>query len=216
MTARSTRPESIAIMAKRRDTTPAKPNAKRRDSEGAAVRKYKDTSNFANAELIDPDKPLTEKQMLFVKNWAAGDSITAASSRAGYNDGASMAYRMVKMPNILRVYEAEKLKYEEASQMTRKRVMDGLLEGIELAKLMAEPASVIGGWREIGKMCGYYEPVKRRVEVSVNGNVVLERMNQMSDADLLRLVTSVPGETLTDAITDAALSPDDPDTPNGE
>ena len=49
----------------------------------------------------------------------------------------------LRHPNILRLYNEEKRKYEEASQMTRKKVMDGLLEGIEMAKLIAEPATVI-------------------------------------------------------------------------
>ena len=111
------------------------------------------------------------------------------SAIAGYSDGATYAYRMTKMPNILKLYAAEKLLYEEASQMTRKKVMDGLLEGVEMAKLMAEPASMISGWREIGKMCGYYEPTRHKVDINVTGNVVMERMNRLSDAELLKLIT---------------------------
>lgn len=151
-----------------------------------------DTSSYENAELIDPNKPLTEKQRAFVKFWAQGESIATASIKAGYNDGASLAYRMVRMPNILKLYEEEKRLYEEACQMTRKRVMDGLLEGIEMAKLMAEPATVISGWREVGKMCGYYEPVKQKIELSVKGEIAMKTMERMSDEELMKLLAQGP------------------------
>lgn len=149
----------------------------------------RDTGTLAAVALIDEDKPLTELQRLFVKNWAQGESIQTAAYRAGYTDKGAFAYRLVHFPNIKKLYAQEKRKYEEASQMTRKKVMDGLLEGVEMAKMAGEPASMIAGWREIGKMCGYYEPVKHRIEVSVNGSIALDRMNRLSDAELLRLIS---------------------------
>lgn len=151
-----------------------------------------DTSNLSAAEMaevIDPDKPLTEKQRLFVKYWAEGDTVPGASRRAGYNDSAGIAYRMVKMPNILKLKAELSAKYEEASQMTRKRVMDGFLESIDMAKLMSEPASMISGWREIAKMCGYMAPVEHRMKVDVSGNIVLNKLNALSDAELLEVIT---------------------------
>ena len=46
---------------------------------------------------------------------------------------------------------------------------------------------MIAGWREVGKMCGFYEPTRTRVEVSVNGQVMVQRLNAMTDAELLEL-----------------------------
>lgn len=146
-----------------------------------------DTSLPGGAESIDPDKPLTDAMKVFVKEWAAGESIVSAAMRAGY-EAPTYGYRLVRQPNVLKLYAELKAKYEEAAQMTRKKVMDGLLEGVEMAKLAGEPASVIAGWREIGKMCGYYEPVRRKLDITVNGNAVMDRMNRMSDAELLRVI----------------------------
>ena len=39
---------------------------------------------------------------------------------------------------------------------------------------------MIAGWREVGKMCGFYEPTKAKIEVSVQGQVLLQRLNGMS------------------------------------
>lgn len=162
----------------------------------AGLSAMNETTTMAAAALVSVDKPLTEKQKLFVKFWAEGDTIPNACERAGYNEQPSYGYRMAKMPNILAAYSSIKAKYEEAAQMSRKKVMEMLQESFDMAKLMAEPASMVSAAREIGKMCGYYEPVKVRHEHSVAGNLVFERMNRMSDDELLRVITEgsgVPG-----------------------
>jgi hypothetical protein len=148
-----------------------------------------DTSNYANAEAIDPEKPLTTLQKNFVKLWAQGETISAAAHRAGYADGGTYAYRLVRQPNVLALYNEEKRLYEEAAGMSRKRVMDMLLEAYADAKMVNEPASMVSAAREIGRMCGYYEPVKHRLEVSVTGTIMHDRLNRLSDADLLKLMT---------------------------
>ena len=140
------------------------------------------------------DRPLTELQKAFVRLWAQGESINSAAYKAGYKDAAA-AYITARMPSAIALYEAEKKAYEEAAQMTRKRVMDGLLEAAEMAKLMAEPASMVSAWREIGKMCGYYEPVKLKLDVTTNGQ--RNRMERMTDEELEKLVGApIPAEVL--------------------
>lgn len=154
-------------------------------------RKYRNTSNTPAAEIadsIDPDKPLTEKAKLFVKFWAEGESIATASARAGYGDGATYAYKVAKFPQALALYDKIKKEYEEASMMTKKKVIDMHMEAFEMAKLLSEPSSMVAAAREVGKLCGYYEPVRTTVDVNVNGTVVMERMNKLSDAELLKII----------------------------
>lgn len=187
-----TRPEALAAIAKAK-VSPA-PLKKRGASAletpiSKNVRSYVNTSTAENAALVDPNKPVTLQQKEFAKLWASGESIASATVRAGYAD-ESVGYRMARMPNVLRVYQAEKAAYESASQMTRKKVMDGLLEAVEMAKLMAEPATMVSGWREIGRMCGYYEPVKHTLDINIKGDVTLRQLNSMSDADLLKALHS--------------------------
>jgi hypothetical protein len=125
---------------------------RRETAQSKSIRQTTNTSSKAGAALVNPDKPLTEKQLLFAKLWAQGETIQSAYIRAGYADdpSSSFAYRMARMPNIVRVYQIEKVKYEEASQMTRKKVMDGLLEGIDMCKLTADGPGVITGWKTVG------------------------------------------------------------------
>lgn len=196
MTARANTPSSNAIMAKRRDTTPkARTQATR---AGAEARQYNNTGTNAGAMLVDVNKELNDKQKLFVKFWAEGESISTASAKAGYNDAATYAYRMTKMPNVLALYSRIKAKYEEAGQMTRKKVMDMLIESYDMAKLMAEPSTMVAAAREVGKMCGYYAPVEHKMKVDVTGNIVVDRLNSMSDAELLKLITTGAAPALLD------------------
>lgn len=132
--------------------------------------------------------PLTDKAKLFVKYWAEGNSVTSASMMAGYGDGASYAHRLVHRADVKLIYEAEKAKFAEAAQVSKVEVMNGLKDAIDMAKLMSEPATMIAGWREIGKLCGYYESKKIDLNVSVNGTVMLDRMNKMSDAELIKII----------------------------
>ena len=139
-------------------------------------------------EKLNPDRPLTEKQRAFVKFWAGGESIRSASLKAGYNDDASIAYRLAKDPAVLKIYNREKALYEESAQMSRKKVLEGLLEGVEMAKMQGDAGNVIGGWREVGKMCGYYEPIRRKIDINLSGSVEIRQLERMSDDQLLRLV----------------------------
>ena len=69
--------------------------------------------------------------------------------------------------------------------MTRQRVLDGLLEAVELARERADPTAMISAWREIGRLCGYYAPERVRIGVQASGpNSIFSRM---SDGELLAI-----------------------------
>ncbi|NQW80042.1 MAG: terminase small subunit [Polaromonas sp.] len=151
----------------------------------------KSTTSAANAAEIDVDKPLTEQQRLFVEHWAKGDSITSAMLRAGYSEkGTGLGYRLVRQPNILALKAQYEAKYEASAEMSREKVMAGLMEAVEMAKLMSEPATMVSGWKTVGQMCGYFAPVEHRMKVDITGNIVIDKLNSMSDAELLKLITS--------------------------
>jgi hypothetical protein len=156
----------------------------------------KSGGNVAVLAQQNPDRPLTDKQKQFVKEWAAGESILSASLRAGYADNGTMGYRLSKDPAILKVYHREKALYEQASQMTRQKVMDGFLEAADMARVQADPVALTGAWREVGKMCGYYEPIKRTLDINLSGSVTMKKLEALDDAALLRLIKGGEGDVL--------------------
>lgn len=153
-----------------------------------AVRAGNETTTMAAAAAVSPDKPLTEKQKRFALARARGESIPNAAAIAGYNEQPSYGYRLDKMPNVQRLIRQEQALYAEAAQMDRKKVIDMHLEAYEMAKLIAEPATMVSAAREIGKICGLYEP--KKVEVTLNGAVQHEihRFEAMSDVELLEVL----------------------------
>ena len=74
-----------------------------------------------------------------------------------------------------------------ATNMSRKKVMEGLLESIEMAKDQRQPNSMITGWKEIGRMCGFYEPERREITLSVNSKEILEELTTLSKDKLLEM-----------------------------
>lgn len=157
----------------------------------AQTRQYVNTSTMAAAESVDPDKPLTEKQKLFAKYYAEGDSIPNAMQRAGYNEQPSYGYRMVKMPNIKREIARYQAEFQKAAELSKRDVMDMLKESYEMAKLMNEPSTMVSAAREIGKLCGYYEPTK--VQIDVN-NATRVKFEQLSDAELFAMIEKASRE----------------------
>jgi hypothetical protein len=165
-----------------------RPRAKDPDKgRKVAVRVARETTTMAAAALVAVDKPLTVQQKLFTKYWAEGDTIPNAMHRAGYNDQPSYGYRMAKMPNVLALKAKYQKEFEEASKMTKKRVIDMQLEAYEAAKQLSEPASMVSAAREIGKLCGYYEPTKVSIDVNVSGGT-LDKLSRLSDEDLLKMI----------------------------
>lgn len=152
--------------------------------------------SYAQVALRKDDRRLTEMQMMFVRHWAAGETVLSASSRAGYADGGTYAYRLAKDPAVIKIYEREKKLYEESCQMTRQKVMDGFLTAAAMAQTLGDPTALTGAWREVGKMCGYYQE-KKTIDVNING-VVVQKIERLSDDMLLRLVKGEAGAEVFD------------------
>lgn len=174
-------------------------------AKAATVGDPANNNDYKAIALRKSDRHLTEMQMMFVRHWAAGESILAAAARAGYNDGGTYGYRLAKDPAVIVIYEREKKLYEASCQMTRKKVMDGFLEAAEMARVQADPTCMVGAYREIGKMCGYYEPVKKTIDININGGIT-QKVERLSDETLLAIIR---GEIGTEAIENAVQEEED-------
>jgi len=138
-------------------------------------------------EVTDLDVVLTEQQRLYVHHLVHNQlSHSAAVRMAGYAH-INSAVDLRKNPKVQRAIAIEREEYAKASRMTKQKVIDGFLEAVDMARIKGEPLAMIAGWREVGKMCGFYEPTKTEIQLSVNGRVLLSKLNTMSDEELLAL-----------------------------
>lgn len=139
-------------------------------------------------EERDPTQPLTERQRRFVTYFVHEQMTqTAAARAAGFAGAGPAAVELMKHPKIIAAIAEERATYAAASGVTKQKVIDGFLESIDMGRMKADPLAMIAGWREVGKMCGFYEPTKKQVEISVNGQVLVQRLNSMTDEELLAL-----------------------------
>lgn len=177
---------------------PAKPRAPRPTKAEYKQRRSKKYLAKLEAKLIEnpperitkdmPPGILNSKQRSFVSVLVnERQTQTEAARRAGYapESASSTARDLLALPKIQAAVAAERASYAIASGVTKKRVVDGLIEAVDMAKLMSDPLAMIAGWREVGKMLGFYEPQKVNVSVSVTGKALLDKMSAMSDEELM-------------------------------
>lgn len=188
------------VTSKARTPSQVTKKAATQEARFAKLRKQAvDASTPKTSAIKSPERHLTEMQMMFVRHWAAGESILSASARAGYSDNGTYAYRLAKDPLIVQIYEREKKLYESSVQMTRQRVMEGFLEAADMAKLQADPTALTGAWREVGKMCGYYEPVKKVIDININGQIT-QKVERLDDETLLAIIKGQAGADVIEGV----------------
>jgi phage terminase small subunit len=132
---------------------------------------------------------MTPKQMRFVAEYALDGNGTAAAIRAGYaKTGAHVtACRLLKNPKVAEALLLSQRPIAQHLEIDRHRVLNGLLEGIDLARAQCNAMGMLAGWREIGKMLGYYAPEKKAVVVTELTQREISRFEGMSDEELLAL-----------------------------
>lgn len=179
-------------MARAKNPAQIRNREKKRDVTIAKVRRALDTSQMDGCRQVSPDKPLTDKQKAFVKFVAMGESGVNAIIKAGMSSSnPQYSSRLLAMPNIQRALAIEREAYAKASELTKRDVMMMLKDAYDMAKLMAEPASMVSAAREIGKMSGYYEP--KKVEVSLT-NGTKQKVEQLSNEQLYKMIEEATAE----------------------
>jgi phage terminase small subunit len=139
------------------------------------------------------DAPLSRlregKEKQFALFLSEGKSQATAARLAGYSIHRKQDYeRVAARPTVRAAVQHLQKRYEDSIVASRRMVLEGFLEAIEQAKLQADPAVQISGWREIGKMCGYYAPEVKEVNVTVGAKRVIGQLEVLSDAELLEMI----------------------------
>jgi phage terminase small subunit len=136
---------------------------------------------------------LSARQQRFVKHYVRLGNASQAAREAGYAEtGARVtASRLLTNPNVQAAVSAERLRYEQDLRITREQVIAELRSAIDIARTQGNAPAMISGWREIAKICGYYE---RRVEVSIHPNIAAQRLisqlETMSSDELMKIAES--------------------------
>lgn len=147
-----------------------------------------------------PDRPnLTKKQTEFLALYAtcAFLPMKEVCRQAGVTT-SQLAQWKLKSPHFRRQMEIEHNRTQAAAGMQRKHVLSGILEAIEIAKEQRQASSMISGWKEVGRMCGFYEPDRKEITLSVDKKEFMRDIKSMSTAQLLEYAKEEVEEEILD------------------
>jgi phage terminase small subunit len=136
--------------------------------------------------------PITQRQARFVQGFALHGNGSKAARQAGYSakTAGQISSENLKKPEIQEALSEFRRGIEDALEVSRERVLIELQEAIEMAKSQSNAGAMIAGWREIAKICGYYEQSKEtKVTINIAAKRVIEKMETLTDAELLEIVT---------------------------
>lgn len=133
---------------------------------------------------------LTPRQARFVDEYLLDANGTQAAIRAGYGAAGARvaAHRLLTNVAISSAIGARQRADGERLGVQRQDVLKGLLEAVYMSRAQGNPAGMVAGLREIGKLMGLYAP--ERVKVAVDGGETAEllRLEAMSDGELVALM----------------------------
>jgi len=93
----------------------------------------------------------------------------------------------LKNEKIRAVLAARRAETAQRMALDRETVIRELRTAVEVARMKGDASAMIAGWREIGRMLGFYEPEVRRIDVNLDGDRLMQRIRAMTDAEVLRL-----------------------------
>lgn len=115
---------------------------------------------------------------------------TQAAIRAGYGAAGARvtACRLLTNPNVQKTVEARQAADATRLGIERQNVLAGLLEAVDMAREQMNPAGMVAGLREIGKLMGFYAPEVKEVKLSAMQDATQKDLAAMTDAQLLALI----------------------------
>lgn len=87
---------------------------------------------------------------------------------------------------ILDTREAMAKRYE----VTKDRVVRGMVDAIERAQQLGEPNTELSGWKELAKMHGYYEPTTHNIKISTDQEELRRQIQEMTREQLLQIASA--------------------------
>ena len=136
--------------------------------------------------------PLSPKQARFVQEYQVDGNGAQAALRAGYGpSGAKVAAcRLLTRPNVMEALSIGRSAYAEKLAITRADIVSKLLEAFEMAKMKSEPMGMVRAASELARLLGLLAPAKVAVDLNVAGQLDLNHLNRLSDAELLAIIES--------------------------
>ncbi len=133
---------------------------------------------------------LTPQQQKFVDGIEMGLKPTQAAKAAGYSKPPQAAHQQMQKAPVKAALDTIHQRTRKNLRMTREKVEGGIMRAIEMAELQADPQSMIRGYAEINRMCGFYAPEQKEVKLSTNARRAKTQFESMPEEELLKILSS--------------------------
>ena len=139
---------------------------------------------------MKPVSSLTQRQARFVEEFLRDANGTQAAIRAGYGvvSARVTAHRLLTNAAVSEAIGARQHADRQRLGMEREDVLKGLLEAVYMAREQMNPAGMVAGLREIGKLMGLYAPQHIQLAMEPVAMQELQVLESMSDTELLALI----------------------------
>lgn len=134
---------------------------------------------------------LAPRQAKFVDEYLLDSNAAAAARRAGYSAASSRVNgpRLLTNAAVCQALEERQRALRDDAHLDRQKVIDGLLEAVDLARSQQDAGAMIRAWSEIGRMCGFYAPERAvKVHANITAKRLIGQLEVLPDAELVKLV----------------------------
>ena len=134
---------------------------------------------------------LNTKQERFVQAFALHGNGSKAAREAGYSPktAAQISSENLKKPEILEALSGYQKVLATELNVTRQKVLQELQTAISIAQAQGDASAMIAGWREIARICGYYEKEREfKVSINITAKRMIDKLETMTDDELLKIV----------------------------
>lgn len=146
----------------------------------------------------EPSVAIDEKRKIVADALLEGASKPDALRAAGYHP--SNADTVMRQEDIQQYIAQARGELEDVTTLRRLDVINVFLEAIDMARTLADPAQMINGAKEVGKMMGFYEPERIDIHVSGSAQAMASKFKQLTDEELYEIAANrakpVIGEVL--------------------
>lgn len=120
---------------------------------------------------------------MFVNAVMEGKSRHQAAVAAGYPNSTGFDRSTAVKEEIARA----RAEVSDLTTLKRLDVIEGIMDGVQIARLQADAGNVIKGWTEIAKILGHYAPEVKQVNLTIGQERLLHKFQALSTEDLLAI-----------------------------
>jgi len=158
------------------------------------------TKKAREKSIVAKQNEIKERNEAYAHAIVTGATKADAARAAGIHPSALK--NQLRQDEIQTMVNEARSELRSLSTITKLDVLDIMIEAVDMARTLADPAQMINGAREVGRMMGFYEPETIKIEHNVNHNVMATKFKQMTDEELFAIASNrakqVEGEVISD------------------